>query len=426
MSSHRKCGFCKGVVPVKETECPFCGKSLENYGALGAWIEDFLPKDRPLTKMLAALAVAMYLLVGMVAGGPSILGPSTYTLIHFGASFPPYIIEGQWWRLITALFMHGDIMHIGFNLYALWLLGTLIENSFGKVRTLIIFVVTGLVSTLLSFGWGFIYFELLQAIGMDPSGSASVFTPSVGMSGSLTGLIGVGVSAGHRVKTVQGAQIRHVMLRWMGFIVVFGLIVDQVDNAAHIGGFLAGLALGQVMPLKDQASNRAGYFYGAGAALSALLIVGALVAQFATIPTQYPPDSMVYPTAVFGQIVREADLNDPDYISAAKGCENSLGALEQEKDPKKLAEEREIAVANCDELNYIQPFFTPSYWASAYAHHENGDDDTACRKLRVALLMEVYGQPQLAGRITNELKALNAAAGCGLEVPEMTPIQINF
>lgn len=412
--SHRKCGFCQSVVPVAETECPFCDKSLENHGALGRKLTDLLPQERPLTKILAGLAVAVFAMVGLLAGGTAIVSPSTYTLIHFGASFPPYIIEGQIWRLVTALFMHGDILHIAFNIYALWLLGPLIENSFGKSRYLIIFLVTGLISTLVSLGWGFVTVELARTTGLAWLSGGSFATPTVGMSGALTGLIGVGVTAGHRVKTEHGAQIRNTMLRWMVFIIIFGLVVPQVDNAAHVGGFLAGLALGALLPLKDRASLRAGYFYAAAAAICALIIVGSLVAQGVSVPRQYPPDSKLYPTGIFGQTIREGDQNDRDLSGAAKACEDAIAALEAPAlDVDTRRKQTDIAVSNCDEFTYLLPVVGEGYLYSAHAHAHAGDHDFACRRLFTARLFNNYS---LSGgkNIPFELRMARIAdmAGC--------------
>ncbi len=384
--THRKCGFCQGVMPAQEVECPFCGKSLENYGALGRLLEDLLPDDRPMTKGIAALSVAYFAMVGLLAGGSSLVAPSTYSLIHFGASFPPYIAQGQLWRLVTALFMHGDVLHIGFNLYALWLLGPLIENSFGKARMIIIFLITGLVSTLVSFGWGFAAFDLAQTTGLGFLADASFATPTVGMSGALTGLIGVGVSAGHRLKTAQGAQIRNVMLRWMLFIVLFGIAVPQIDNAAHIGGFLAGLALGFVLPLKDRASRAAGIAYAAASSLAALTIVGSLAAHAISLPRQYPTDLSLYPTGIFGQTLRESDPDNKDFTAAAKSCEDAIQALEAAPDDENQSKNKKIAVMSCDEFSYLLPVAGEGYLYAAHAHAHAGDKQAACLKLRTARL----------------------------------------
>lgn len=412
-ASHRKCGFCKGVVPVQETECPYCGKSLESAGAIGRFIDALLPQDRPMTKLMTGLAVAMYALVGLTAGGSALASPSTYSLIHFGAMFPPYVLDGQVWRLMTAVFLHGDIIHIAFNLYALWLLGPLIENSFGKTRFLIIFVVTGLISTMASFGWGFVWAEIAPQLGMNVDMGGVMLRTSVGMSGALTGLIGVGVSAGHRVKTAQGAVIRDTMLRWMLFILIFGLAVPQVDNAAHIGGFIPGLALGALLPLRDRASYAAGIGYSVGAALCAVAIVGGIAAQIISMPLDMPPDSAMYPTSIFGQKLRERDTEDRDFLAAARACDSALNQMHQGKvESTELKALTDVARVNCDMANYIQPFTPTGYWASAFAHYIDGDGDTACRKLRTAHLIQTYEPALYNEELARDIEALDNQLKC--------------
>ncbi|MEL6178887.1 MAG: rhomboid family intramembrane serine protease, partial [Myxococcota bacterium] len=306
------------------TTCPYCDKSLEPYGPAHRLLEAILPEEQPITRSLIASMVGVYVLMGLVAGGTAIIAPSVYTLIHFGAMFPPYIVEGQWWRLVTALFLHGDLMHLGFNLYGLWILGPLIENSFGRARYLWAFAVSGVVSTLCSFAWSALAIHVAEVITIPlvftPTTVSTFATPSVGMSGALTGLIGVGIAAGHKVNNPMGLEIRNQLLSWMGFIVVFGLVMPGVDNAAHFGGFLAGLGLGSIMPLKDRAQRIGGTVYGVLGALAAALMVGALVLQGIAMPRNYPPDLDFYPTAIFGNVLRPADRDDSTFINAIQGC----------------------------------------------------------------------------------------------------------
>ena len=383
---HRKCGFCQGSVPVDYTECPYCEKSLEPYGLIQQVLAQLLPKDRPMTRVLAGFAIALYALMGLVAGGTALIAPSTYTLIHFGAMFPPYIAEGQWWRLVTALFLHGDLTHIGFNLWALWTLGPLIENSFGKARYLLAFLVTGVVSTLVSLLWSSIALGFAESVTIPmlftPETVSTFTTPSVGMSGALTGLIGVGIAAGHKVSTPMGLEVRNQLMKWMGFIVVFGLLVPGIDNAAHFGGFFAGLAIGYLLPLRGRAKRAGGFFFDALAVVCAVVIVGSVVLQGVGMPRQYPADLKRYPTAIFGSIVRSANLEDPVFIATQKACREASRKIEGLSAAAPAQVER--ATLNCEELKYFEPMNPYNYIATAQAALLRGGQGEACRDLEIA------------------------------------------
>ncbi len=354
--SFNKCGHCQGMFPADYTECPYCGKSVESYGVFDRIANSFLPKDRPMTKILAGLAVAVYLLMGLVAGGASIASPSLYTLIHFGAMFPPYVVEGEVWRLVTALFLHGDVLHIGFNLYALWIVGALVENSFGKSRFLLAFVVTGILSTVASFLWGFVAGDFAAAVPvpflLDPANSATFATPSEGMSGALTG----------------------------------------IDNAAHMGGFVAGLLLGLVLPLAGTASRTTGYIFGSAAAACGVAIVASLVLHGVNMPREYPNDVEAYPQGVFGMTVREADLSGDSVQGPWNACTTALKDIEAGMKPIGDADPLEKrAVQACDELRYVFPVDPTPYIWSAVAHAADNDKDGACTRARTAELMAEHG-----------------------------------
>lgn len=393
-SPHLRCGRCNGVFPANQPECPFCGASVESWGALGRFIEGLLPRDRGMTKVLAGLAVAIYLLTGLIAGTGSLLAPTTYTLIHFGAMFPPYILEGEVWRLVTALFLHGGIIHIGFNMYAFWSVGALIENSYGKSRLLLAFVATGVISTLASLLWGFVAADVAEALPipfiLDPETVAGFGTPSVGMSGALTGLIGMGVGGGHKVKNETGTRVRNALLRWMGMLVVFGLVVPGVDNAAHIGGFVAGVLLGLLFPLKSAAGRIGGYVYGALSGLAGVVVVASLVAQGVTLPRSMPADIDAYPQGVMGAIIRDPNPDSAEFTEPWRACEAAYGELRGVSDGVDRSDLVARAVSACDEARYVRPIDPTGYVRSAYAFHLAGDDAEACRRVRSGrLLLEV-------------------------------------
>lgn len=395
-------------MPTDYTQCPYCNKSLEHYGKLGELLGALLPEDRPMTKVTLGLMVAVYAMVGLLAGGTSVLAPSMYTLIHFGANFDPYVLDGQVWRLVTALFLHGDLLHLGFNAYALWVIAPLLENSFGKARFVILFMVAGIVSCLVSFGWGFASVELSHYIGFL---HGSILRPSVGMSGAITGLLGAGVAAGRKVKNPAGDQISKTLFRWMAFIVVFGLVMPGIDNAAHLGGFVAGLALGYLLPLRDRASSTAGFAYATLAAMLAVVAVGSLAIQGISLPPDMAHDSKFYPTSVFGSTLRKMDAEDPRYTGARDSCSRALSEIES-AGTELPAELTDRAVSSCDEVMHTVPM-EAAYWAaSASANAYAGHREIACRRASVGLTMLDYGHTRNEASLRAGLESVKQIARC--------------
>jgi rhomboid protease GluP len=150
----------------------------------------------------------------------------------FGAKINELVWAGQSWRLVSALFLHGGFLHLAFNGYALYLLGPLLERLYGGRRFLVIYVFSGLAASV-----------------------ASVFFtdgPSVGASGAIFGMLGALVVFGLKYRASLPPRIARAfgvgLLPWVGINLVIGLIPGlPIDNAAHVGGLVAGTALSVTM-----------------------------------------------------------------------------------------------------------------------------------------------------------------------------------
>ena len=159
-------------------------------------------------------------------------------LAELGAISRYYIlIEGEYWRLLTSMFLHGDgtvggdVLHLVFNLFALWQLGSLFEMLFGTRRFLFLYFTTGILASVASLWF---------------SGG-----PSLGASGAIFGIIGA------LVVSIRRSRFRHEkwakgivqqLIFWIGANIVIGMSVPQIDNAAHIAGLVAGFLLGSALP----------------------------------------------------------------------------------------------------------------------------------------------------------------------------------
>jgi len=149
-------------------------------------------------------------------------------LIAYGAKYNQAILDGQYWRFVTPIFLHANILHMSLNMLNLIVLGVFVERIFGHLRFLLIYLLTGVISIIASF-----YFAPEEI--------------SVGASGAIFGLVGaysIFVFI-HRKAFRRGGILA---LSWLVLIIGInlgiGLIIPNVDNYAHVGGFLSGCILG--------------------------------------------------------------------------------------------------------------------------------------------------------------------------------------
>jgi rhomboid protease GluP len=183
-----------------------------------------LPLYRPIvTWVLLAIIVVVFLVETMLGGSTEV-----DVLIRMGAKFTPLIAAGEYWRLLTSMFLHIGVMHLAFNGYALFVIGTELERLLGPGRFLSIYLLSGLFGSLASYALS----DSLAA----------------GASGAIFGIIGALASffLVHRERLGAWGSRR---LANIGVIIVFNLIwgfsqPGRIDNYAHVGGLLAGLALG--------------------------------------------------------------------------------------------------------------------------------------------------------------------------------------
>jgi rhomboid protease GluP len=196
---------------------------------------------------------------GAVSGG---------VLERFGASLPlPYNIA-QPWRFVMAIFLHGSILHIFFNMWVLMDIGPQIEELYGSARYFFIYVATGIGGYIVSSATGHM---------------------SVGGSGALLGLIGVLLAVTTNRKTSGMRMLRNQMLRWLIYIAIWGLLFPGIDNYAHAGGVISGFLLGKIMadrlPASPEEQKRA-YALGWFAALIVIASIGLMI--LANVRTRTP------------------------------------------------------------------------------------------------------------------------------------------
>jgi rhomboid protease GluP len=176
------------------------------------------------TYILLGSIVAVWLLVEFADGSGGVSA-----LIRYGANFGPAILQGESWRLFTSIFLHRDLIHLALNAYALFIFGLEMEPIYGSDRYLIIYILSGLFGSLLSFAY-----RGPQVL-------------SVGASGAIFGIIGMDLAFFLLHREALGrfgrARLQNTLLI-IGLNLVFGFTVPGIDNMAHIGGLIAGFGLG--------------------------------------------------------------------------------------------------------------------------------------------------------------------------------------
>src|SRR2546423_9943767 len=190
-----------------------------------------LPRVRfPVTATLVAINIAVFLL--MVFTGVSAAEPTVRDVLRWGGDYGPFTLQGQWWRLITSVFLHIGIIHIAANMWALWQLGALSEMIFGHKFYLAIYLLCGIAGDLAS-------------LRFHPN------IPGAGASGAIFGLAGAMISVLKLAKLPAPKNALRGTLRSLVFFVIIniGIVgrIPGVDNAAHLGGFFCGLVLGALL-----------------------------------------------------------------------------------------------------------------------------------------------------------------------------------
>lgn len=280
--AHQICSRCGALNDQSESDCMRCGRALPSKAERAVASFGVSP-----TMAIGVGVVIIYLHMWVESGGGFLSPFSARFLEPWGSGDPRLTLAGEWWRLATPMFLHGGLLHVGFNVYALFIVGPPIERIYGRSRFCLFYFVTGIVASLAS-----VYGELWML---------GTMTPSVGASGAIMGLLGIAAGWGHRQGTPFGKELRNQMLKWGAFVVLFGMFING-DNFAHVGGFVAGAVLG-LLPLEPGRRN-AGYLVGKFLdTVCILALVATFVVTVVPLTSKLPQSGNSIPT-------RATDLED--------------------------------------------------------------------------------------------------------------------
>src|SRR5437660_5619985 len=183
-----------------------------------------------LTQVIFGANIAVFLATALASG--SAINISGEVNFHYGANFGPYTLSGEWWRLLTYMFLHGGAMHIFFNMWCLWDLGRLCESLYGRWTFAGIYLITGVSGGLASIAWN----PRVLSVGA----SGAIF----GLAGALIASFYLGEFSLPRV-AISGT-LRSLVI-FAVFNLGFGQLFGGIDNACHIGGLVSGLILGALI-----------------------------------------------------------------------------------------------------------------------------------------------------------------------------------
>jgi rhomboid protease GluP len=222
------CPHCRAFITTRDRVCPYCdtpvGPRAVDLRGAEAIFGGLIPTAQFATIAIITMNIGLFL-VTMLASSKVGEGEA---LVRYGAAYLPAVVGGQWWRLITAGFLHGGLMHIGFNMWAMMDVGRHSEEVYGPKRMVVIYIL----STMGGFG-----LSMLRGTPL-----------TVGASAGLCGLVGAMIAVGFRHQwSDEAARIKAFYVRWAIYILIMGLRpFFRVDNAAHIGGLASGFVVGYI------------------------------------------------------------------------------------------------------------------------------------------------------------------------------------
>ncbi|MDY4858848.1 MAG: rhomboid family intramembrane serine protease [Bacilli bacterium] len=184
------------------------------------------------TYILIFICILVFILMYVLGNGSK----DNYTLLVFGANVDTLTKNGDYYRLFTSMFLHIGILHLLCNMYSLYIIGKEVENVFGKVKYLIIYLLSGIAGSILSLAFNH-------------------NTICAGASGAIFGLLGALLYFGYYYRTYLGATLTRSIIPVIVLNLIIGFTSSGIDNAAHIGGLVGGILIAMAVGVPDKSNN---------------------------------------------------------------------------------------------------------------------------------------------------------------------------
>ena len=258
------CRSCGSIVGAGQNDCAVCGASISSGPSASNQPRSVADSetlrfaravlDRPykFTIIFLVANIFVFLLMWQTSGIPfSVLGPlPNEVLIPFGAKLNYFIqVNHQWWRFVTPMFLHVNLLHLMVNMYSLWIVGPYVEKLYGSAKFVVFWVLTGVAGVVAS------YLTVRPGMSVGPVARFIFKTaddPSAGASGALFGLVGVLFVFGIKFRRELPEGFKRAFGTGMLPIILINLFIGYlgrgfIDNAAHLGGLLSGALLALVV-----------------------------------------------------------------------------------------------------------------------------------------------------------------------------------
>jgi rhomboid protease GluP len=233
------CPTCGGLTNSDARTCLLCGRRNPGLWGLSGPLSTLF-RRWDFTNAITVACVGLYVLSLVIDPGAvlhprgpfDVFSPTPGALWTLGAAGTIPWHSGAWWTLVTAIYLHGNLLHILFNVLWIRQLGPAVEQLYGAARLVSIFTISGVAG-----------FAVSNAMGVP-------FT--VGASGSIFGLLGAMVAYGRRRGGAFGSLVLRQYGQWALILFVFGFLMSGVNNFAHAGGFVGGFAAGLVFAMAER------------------------------------------------------------------------------------------------------------------------------------------------------------------------------
>lgn len=193
----------------------------------------FSYKKPIVTYIIIAICILLYIIMEIFGNGST----NNITLLKFGANLDVLVKNGEYYRLFTSIFLHIGIMHLLCNMYSLYIIGREVESLFGKVKYIIIFILSGIFGSILSIAFSH------NAI-------------SAGASGAIFGLLGALLYFGMHYRTYLGEALVRSIIPILIINLIIGFLSPGIDMAAHIGGFVGGILVSMMVGIPDKSKTK--------------------------------------------------------------------------------------------------------------------------------------------------------------------------
>ena len=260
------------------------------------------PKRPVVTLGIVAAIILLFSLMEWVGSGLD-----GFTLVRFGANMPDLVKHGEWWRLMTSVFLHVDWIHLFFNVCACYVFGVFVERAIGRMQMLTVFLLSGLAGSL-------------------ASALFSTAPISVGASGAVFGLLGVATIISLRFRDMFPSRMQRILIIHFLFIasinVAYGYVEPRIDNLAHGGGLAAGLLSGCFVARLGRTGIRKRLVSLAGIVAIILFVASAFVGTVSANTGGYPTRPV--PMKRYEHPTGEWRIDIPSFWGVSAGNEKTL------------------------------------------------------------------------------------------------------